>query len=412
MNTLNNITTKVIVCFLILFISCSAFAKSPFNAELIKRIENLNTVIDIRVTDEVLTQVKSRMEDWRNDSETLLGRTTLYFPYIEKLLREKDLPDDLKYIAVIESGLLLDVKSRQGAAGMWQFMDNTAELFGLKNNKYIDERKDFVKSTEKALDYMQLLYETYGNWTLALAAYNCGTGRINKAIKDANGSKNYWEVAQYLPTETKKYIPRFIGAMYLMNYYYLHDLNPKEPSEDIKFISSVQVVEKTDFKKLAKALDMDYDLLRFLNPIYKKHYIPEADENESYILTLPDTKMLVYLDKYDNNRNLVYNPIAQKRPVTEDALVSAPRTLTEYAQFLIRDNLMVRDNLKDTSFMRNLVNGILPSREKIRFYQLRKKESLADVALANNIPLAELMALNNIDESIGIPPGSTILLSR
>ena len=183
MNTLMKITSNyVIVCFLF-FVPITAFSKSPRNADMIKRIESLPTIIDMRITEEVLAQINNSVEKWRYDSQIILGRSSLYFPVIENVLREKNLPDDLKYIAVIESALLPVAKSRQGAAGMWQFMARTAEMYGLNINRHIDERKDIIKATDKATDYLQLLYETYGNWTLALAAYNCGTGRVNKAIK-------------------------------------------------------------------------------------------------------------------------------------------------------------------------------------------------------------------------------------
>ena len=119
-------------------------------------------------------------------------------------------------------------------------MEGTAELYGLKVERYIDERRDLVKSTDKALDYLKLLYESYGNWTLAIAAYNCGTGTLNKAIKKAGGVADYWQIYEYLPKETRKYIPRFIAVSYLMNYYYLHDLTPSEPSEDTVFASHLR----------------------------------------------------------------------------------------------------------------------------------------------------------------------------
>lgn len=403
----------VIVCFLIL-ITVPAFTKSPYNAEIIKRIESLNTIIDVRINDEVLTQINNSVEKWRYDSQIILGRTSLYFPVIENVLREKNLPDDLKYIAVIESALLPFAKSNQGASGMWQFMEGTAEMYGLQITRHIDERRDIIKSTDKALDYLQLLYETYGNWTLALAAYNCGTGRINKAIKQADGSKDYWTVAEYLPTETKKYIPRLIAAMYLINYYYLHDLEPKQIADDIRYTTSVKVFKKTNLKKLSEDFEIDYNLLRILNPIYVKDYIPEPDEDAYYTLTLPDHKMVAYLEKYQADGFLVYNPLSQKRPElveTGIALVT-PRTPTDYITFLTKEIFMTRDNLKDSSVYKNLPKGILPGRERLKLHQLGKKESLADVADAHNIPLSDLIKLNNIDESEGIAPGSIIIVSK
>ena len=193
MNTFRIITRNlVMVCFLIHVALVSAISKSPSNAEIIKRIENLNTIINLQITDEVTKQIANYVENYRRDSEAILGRSSLYFPMIESQIREKNLPDELKYITIVESALIPGAVSRQGASGIWQFMKGTAELFGLKVTKHIDERKDMVKATDKALDYLRLLYEFYGDWTLALAAYNCGTGTVSKAIKKANGKTNYW----------------------------------------------------------------------------------------------------------------------------------------------------------------------------------------------------------------------------
>lgn len=401
------------VCFLTFLITFSVFAKSPNNAEIIKRVENLNTIIDIRVTDEVTEQVLSWVEKRRRDAETILGRTSLYFPMIEQALREKNLPDELKYIAVIESSLLPDAESHQGASGVWQFMKGTGELYGLKIDKHIDERKDLVKSTDKALDYLKLLHEAYGNWTLALAAYNCGTGTINKAIKKAGGETDYWKIAEFLPKETQKYIPRFIAASYLMSYYYLHDLTPAEPSDDLKYIVSVKVFEKTEFKKLSKELEIDIDLIRFLNPMYRKDVIPASEEG-NYILTLPDVKMFAYIDKYNAASNIVSNPIAfVRRPEPAEVVTEVRKNVSvEYIKELHKTQLAVRDNLKDSSLLARLGEDMTLENQQLKLYKMRKKESLADVAEAHRIPLADLMTINKVNEEKGLAPGSIIYLSK
>jgi Transglycosylase SLT domain/LysM domain len=415
MNTFQIITRNlVMVCFLTFVSLFSAISKSPSNAEIIKRIENLNTVIELRVTDEVTTQISAYIEKYRKESETILGRTSLYFPMIENSIREKNLPDELKYIAVIESALLPSAVSNQGAAGIWQFMQGTAELFGLKVDKHIDERKDIVKSTDKALDYLKLLYEFYGDWTLALAAYNCGTGTVSKAIKKAKGNTNYWVLQKYLPRETQKYIPKFIAASYLMNYYYVHDLKPLEPSDDIKFTTSVKVFNKTEFKKISKEFAIELNLLKYLNPMYKKDFIPASDDGR-YHLTLPDFKMTAYIEKYNSMENLVFNPIAQKRDEDEHqkiAMDNGQKAAIEYVQLLSRKNSAIRDNLKDSSIIAKLKLGLTPGSSSIKLYKLKRKESLTDVAEANNIALNDLMMMNNINEDTGIAPGSIIKLSK
>lgn len=414
MNTFKFQTQKnVMVLFLAFFFSISLQAKSPTNAEIIERVKNLNTIIDLKITDEVKEQVITLIEKRRRDAQSILGRTSLYFPLIENALRDKNLPDELKYIAVIESSLIPNIESHQGAAGIWQFMKPTAELYGLQVTKHIDERRDLVKSTDKALDYLKLLYNLYNDWTLALAAYNCGTGTINKAIKKAGGETNYWKINKHLPRETQKYIPRYIAVAYLMNYYYLHDLQPIEPSDDLKYIITVKVNRKTNLKELCKDLEMDLDLVRFLNPIYRKDVIPEP-KDQAYTLTLPDTKMYSYLEKFGNTNEIVTSPYANLRP-NDIAKVEKSVSKENQTQIIASlKNTTVRDNLKDSSFLNAIAQGMTkkgPSHNLI-LYRMKRKESLSDISKAKNIPLEELMAINEIDPEKGLAPGSLIKLSK
>lgn len=400
------------VCILVLLVPGFIVAKTPSNAEIIKRIRNLNTIIDIKVTEEVTEQINALVDIRRKESETLLGRTSLYFPMIENAIREKNLPDELKYIAVIESGLIPIAESHRGAAGIWQFMKGTAELYGLRVDKHVDERKDITKSTDKALDYLKLLYEIYGNWTLALSAYNCGSGNLNKAIKKANGSTDYWVIQKYLPKETQKYIPKFIAVSYLMNYYYAHDLQPIEPSDDLKYATSVRVFDKVDFKNLVKEFEIDLELVKVLNPMYRKGYIP-ASESGEYYLTLPRQKMIVYMDKYiDQDADLAE---------TDSHLLNVGR-ISNYASqksqpldiigALPVRSYAIRDNMKSRRVIQLLEKDMVMVHNSPIMHQLRRKESLADLAITYNIPLGELLVINNIDEKKGVNPGSFIKVSR
>jgi hypothetical protein len=404
--------TPGMLFFLLLLCVTTGFAKAPTNAELAKRVENLNTVVDVRVTDEVTHEVMLLVEKRRTQSETLLGRTSLYFPLIENALREKNLPDELKYIAVIESSLIPYVSSHKGASGMWQFMKATGELFGLKIDKHVDERRDPVKSTEKALDYLKTLYDLYGNWTVAIAAYNCGSGNVNKAIKRAGGSTDYWKIRPYLPKETQKYIPRFIAASYLMTYYYLHDLQPKQPSDDYRFITSVKIFNKVDFAKVSKEFDVDIELLRILNPMYKKDFIPGSEDGQ-YILSMPEFKMYAFVDKYSSREHITEYPLTiNKAAYNEMEAISSAKTYLKHSKDITGVQSVALDNLRKLEIQQHMGGRMVQESESPSLYVMKRKESLKDIAAERNLSLQELMEINNINVETGIAPGSIIRLSR
>ena len=402
----------LLVMSLTVLLTFNLFSTSPQNAEIKKRIANLNTVIDVRMTEEITDAILEVVENRRRDAECILGRTTLYFPVIEQVLREKKLPEDLKYITVIESSLIPNARSHQGAAGIWQFMKGTGELYGLKMDKYVDERKDIYKSTEKALDYLKVLYDIYGNWTLALAAYNCGSGNINKAIAKAGGSTDYWVVREFLPRETKKYIPKFIAAAYLMNYYYEHDLVAQEPSSDLKYVASVKVYDRIDFKKLSKEFEIDFEMVKFLNPMYNKDYIPASNAGE-YVLTLPQDKLFAYVEKYNSYDNLVasYTSIAASVQSVASTAIAIDRS-TYLVTKLNKNRFAVRDNLKDSSVIASIKNNKLLFSNELKLYRLKRKESLQDVARNNNMSLDDLLVMNKLTSNDEVAPGSFIVLAK
>jgi membrane-bound lytic murein transglycosylase D len=422
MNTSKIVINKIMtVSTLVLLVSSLLFGESPARQDAIaKRITHMNTVVDVRLTDEVMTQVSSLVLERRRDAETVLGRSQMFFPMIEQKLRDKNLPDALKYISVIESSLIPFIESRQGATGIWQFMKGTAELYDLKVEKYFDERMDVEKSTDKALDYLKKLHKKYNDWTLALAAYNCGDGTIDRAMKKAGGNVDYWELQKYLPTETKKYIPRFIAAQYLFTYYYEHELTPRQPSDLLTKVATIKVYDKVDFKKLSKELELDIDYIRFLNPIYRKEVIPQKD-GEYYTLTLPMQMMYTYIDKYNSFDNLLTpleytmvdeNPIAQTDRNPEEVIMEIRQiqSINQLRQSR-KSNITQRDSFKDEIMMLGK-NMEYVDQDKVKLYRLRRKESLSDVAQANNMSLKTLMDINGIKEDEEVGPGSIIKLCK
>jgi len=261
------------------------------------RIFSLGSSVDVQYNAEVKRRIKQYTVQQRNMSEILLGRSSIYFPIFEDIFLEKGLPLDLKYLSVVESGLRPVATSRSGAAGLWQFMRPTGRMMGLKINRTIDERRDVEKSTEAAAEYLLHLYERFDDWTLAIAAYNCGPGNLRKAIRRSGGKRNFWEIKKYLPRETREYVPKFIAISYVMNYYYEHGLVPEIPSEDLTNTSSAQVFEKINLRKLSSELDLELNILKTLNPSYIRNYIPKTDDG-AYRLVLPTPEMRLVAQNY------------------------------------------------------------------------------------------------------------------
>ena len=245
----------------------------------------------------------------REKAEGILGRTTVYFPLFEQYLQEHNLPDALKYLAVVESALDPNAVSPVGATGLWQFMDYTGRDFGLKINRTVDERRDPVKSTQAAMAFLGLLYERFGNWELALAAYNSGGGRVSRAMKRAR-SRNFWRIRRYLPRETRNYVPAFIAATYLGQYYYHHQLAPQYPQIDLQLTERLLTTEYVSFFRIAQVTGLSLDLIETLNPAYVRGYIPESQEGNYLILpkrVMPAVKDYLRLRELEGNHELEVN---------------------------------------------------------------------------------------------------------
>lgn len=261
------------------------------------RIMTLSTVIDVRYNSEVRKRVRQYTINQRSMSETLIGRSKIYFPRFEEILAEKGMPLDLKYLSVVESGLTPAATSRSGAAGLWQFMKPTGRMMGLKISRTVDERRDIEKSTAAAAEYLLKLYGQFDDWTLAIAAYNCGPGNMRKAIRKSGGKRSFWEIKKYLPKETREYVPKFIAMTYVMNYYYEHDLMPTIPHEDLINTSTAKVFESINLDELSSELDIELATMRTLNPSFIRNYIPHSEDGR-YILVLPTPDMRIVAKKY------------------------------------------------------------------------------------------------------------------
>lgn len=259
---------------------------SPFNVEYNPQLEQL---------------IKSYLLRRRGSFSILMERARFYFPMFEEHLAKYDIPLELKYLAVIESALIPTAKSRVGAVGLWQFMYQTGKIYDLNISSYLDERSDPIRATEAACKYLSTLYNIYDDWDMALAAYNSGPGNVNKAIRRAGGSKNYWKIRPYLPRETASYVPIFYATMYIFKYSNEHNIVARETAISRFQTDTVHIKKYISFKQINEILNVDIEVIKFLNPQYKLEIIPYV-KDKNYVLTLP----VKDIGNFVSNEHLIY----------------------------------------------------------------------------------------------------------
>lgn len=278
----------------------------------IDRLQRIPAIIEMPFNDIVKKFIEMYATRLRQKVSFMLSANNLYMPIFEEALDLYDLPLELKYLPVIESGLNPTATSRQGATGLWQFMLRTGKIYGLQTTTLVDERRDPVKSTRAAARYLKDLYDIYHDWNLVLAAYNCGPGTINKAIRRAGGEKDFWTLYNYLPKETRGYVPAFIAANYIMTYYCEHNISPMNMTMP-ESTDTVHISRSLNLNQIADVCKINIDQLRALNPEYKKDIIPGNEK--PYALRLPTNMMSCFIDHEDSIYN--YKPeIYQKRRAT------------------------------------------------------------------------------------------------
>ena len=266
------------------------------DAVLRERLANLPTVIDMPYNSIVRNYIERYTSRGREQVAALLGLSNYYMPIFEQALEEAGLPNELKYLPVIESALNPNAVSKHGAAGLWQFMLNPAKGLDMEVNSLVDERRDPYVSSKKAAVFLKDLYSTYKDWSLAIAAYNCGPGTVNKALRRAGGdpsSHDFWSIYYFLPSETRGYVPMFIAANYVMNYYPEHNISPVLPTKPL-VTDTLMISDRVHFDQISHVLDIPVEELRVLNPQFRADVIP-GSSSKSYTLILPSVQCQAYL---------------------------------------------------------------------------------------------------------------------
>lgn len=252
------------------------FSSDVPDAELRRRLEAMNSYITLPFNETVKNYMVLYSEKMPSNLSVLLGRSYYYFPIFEEIFARYDLPLELKYMAVIESNFNPVARSRAGAMGMWQFMYNTARGYGLKINSFVDERLDVEKAADAAARYLRDAYRVFGDWNLAISSYNCGAGNVQKAIRRA-GSTKFWDIYDYLPRETRGYVPAFVGAMYAFTYHNEYGVTPADVGMPA-VCDTFHISRNLHFRQISETVGIPMEMLRQLNPQYTHEVIPGNEE--------------------------------------------------------------------------------------------------------------------------------------
>lgn len=300
----------------------------------------------------------------------ILGMAQYYFPLIEEELIKSDLPVELRALPIIESALSPNAVSPMGAAGLWQFMPTTGKSYGLEVNSLVDERRDPIRATRAACRYLKDLYAIYGDWTLAIAAYNCGPGNVNKAIA-RSGGRTFWDIYDYLPYETRGYVPAFIGASYAYAYHRQHGIESTRPPMPLA-TDTLQINRLMHFGQIASTIDVPLEMLRTLNPQYKLDIIPAT--NKTYTLVLP------------------------QRCVTE---------------FIAREPEIYA---KDSTYLKEYINPANIDKKRMEttavIYTVKKGDTLGAIAQRYRVNTAQLMKWNRLKSAHKLRIGQKLRIER
>ena len=258
-------------------------ARTPFNVEYNPSLESV---------------IKTYLKHRRSSMERLMGLSHFYFPMFEQEFDNYNIPLEMKYLSIVESALKPRARSRVGATGLWQFMFATGKEYKLDVSSYVDERSDPIKSTTAAAQYLSRLFEIFGDWDLALAAYNSGPGNVNKAIRRSGGYKNYWNIRQNLPRETAGYVPAFLATMYIFEFAEEHGFKPERPAFQHIQTDTIHVKNMITLDQIAETTGVNIEELQFLNPSYKLDIIPII-EGKTYVLRLPREAIGIFATNED-----------------------------------------------------------------------------------------------------------------
>lgn len=354
------------------------------------RLRRLPTIMEMPYNNVVQKFIDRYSNELRNAVGIMLGASNFYMPIFEQALETYSLPLELKYLPVIESGLNPKAVSRVGATGLWQFMLATAKNYGLEINSLLDERCDPIKSSYAAANYLSDLYRIFGDWNLVIAAYNCGPDKLTQAIHRAGGSKDYWKIYPYLPRETRGYVPAFIAANYIMNYYCEHNICPMTTDLPAK-TDTILVNRDVHFKQIAQVLNVDEELVRSLNPQYRKDIV--IGYTKPSTLRLPVDKINSFIDQEDSvyayNADVLLTKRSEVEVAQEVPSYSSGRTSVSSSRKSYSRSKSKRSRHKSSRSSRR-------RRSSKKSVTVRGGDTLSEIAARNHTTVKKLKRLNGL----------------
>lgn len=365
------------------------------------RLRRLPNLIEMPYNDVVQDYIDQYTGRLRRSVSFMLGVQNFYVPIFEEALEAEGVPLELKYLPVVESAFDPMATSRVGAAGLWQFMVPTAKHYGLTVNSLLDERRDPIKSSQAAARYLKDLYNSFGDWTLAIAAYNCGRNNVLKAIKRAGGARDYWAIYPYLPRETRGYVPAFIAANYVMNYYCDHKIPPMKtiaPAET----DTVTVSRNLYLAQVAAACNLDVETVQAMNPQYRAGVVP--GNSQPCALRLP----VQAIDRFLQLGDSIYNvapaaEVAERREEVEPAeLTAQPNNTTtrqSRRQALAEERRERRERRAAAAAERKKRKSKRAHAEEPSEVDIRQGDTLSEIARRNNTTVEKLQKMNNLNGS-------------